>query len=268
MPVPTSNISMQDLNNEFGLGYSLGNYQNLTYYVNGNAFNSGTSNVSIGTFAGATATPPGPSITNTDYNENSAGNRSSYTWSNLNFGSNTSNKYVFVIIQWVNGFNTRTVQDLRIGGSTATYSTIGSGFASVSYVCGFRQVSSTSGDVFIRWNNNTANFPERIFVWEWHEATSYSLSIHDTEYVDPPTQPLLQMPSNSVAFAASVGSENAFDGFSDNRMTVDVGGSGTGTGAGHSDFLTSAESNSQIAYVDYTTTDNGARIGAVAVRKV
>lgn len=201
-------------------------------------------------------------ITYTDFEVSPAGARSSYTFSGVDLGSATSNKYVIVLCLWVSGF-TRTLTSMTIAGTSASVGNITTGFAQSCIGYGFASVSSTSGDVVCNWSGNTASgFGEYIEVWEWAEGSGFTLSVGDTASGADETSPALDTVAGDGVFLLNTNNWASYD----NAATVTDRDGGDGFAAGHVsplDTITATPSS----FADFTSTGpNGdARHAALAL---
>ena len=153
----------------------------------------------------------GSPITFTGHNTNSVGQRSSYTWTSFDLGSATSNKYVVVLVVWVNGFSNRSLNSMTIAGVSATVGSIRSGIVQVNYAYGFAPVTATSGDIVCNWSGNTANYSESIDVWQWEEDSSFTLSEGHTASSFNENSPALNTVAGDGVFLISTNNWASYD---------------------------------------------------------
>lgn len=207
------------------------------------------------------AGPTGP-IKYTDFQQSADGARSSYTFTSVNLGEATSNKYVVVMCLWVSGFSERTLSSITIDGVSATTGTLTSGSLAVGIGYGFAPVNSTTGNIVCNWSGDTAAlYGEYIEVWEWAEDTGFTLSFHDDASSENQTSPVIDTFAGDGVFLLNTNNWASYD----NAAVVTDRASG-GFAAGHvSPLDTVTAQPSGLADFTSTGSDTSARHAAVSL---
>ena len=185
------------------------------------------------------------------------------TFSSVNLGTNTTNKKIVLIYAWVNG-SARSLSSCTIDGVSATVGTIYTAFAQVGYGYAFADVTSTSGDIVLTLNGTTATgYDKTLNVWEWHEDGTFTIVANDVGNANNTGDPDVNVTAGDAVFAAAFSSSSNITGYTDNLVTIDVGGGGSIQAAGHVERdLTITETPSDIMYLDLSS--GGASCGSVS----
>ena len=185
MTLPSSGqISLLDIDGEFGIGTDLGSYRGVTWYTD--AGGSGTftnTNLGMDQFYSKRATPPTPPISIAYvYNTYSTANSLSYTFSGVSFGSASGTRLVSIAVFANNsGSNPSAVTSATIAGISATIDVdqqiFGDGRPRIAIISAAVPGGTTSGTVTVNYTYGCGgcgigvyNIPEATAV----DATAWS----------------------------------------------------------------------------------------------
>lgn len=159
MALPSSGpISLNDIDAEFGLGTDLGSYRGVTWYTSaGGAGTFTNSNLGMDQFRGKQANSPVALTYNTSALD--AGNKSTYTFNSVSFGTHTSTRLVVIAVGSTNAAyypSGVSITSATIAGVSASIAVeqafLGDGGPHLAIIYASISGSTSSGTVIINYN--------------------------------------------------------------------------------------------------------------------